>query len=215
MPKYKIEIKGDGGEFVAGFVSQESYDYFQENDLDINDYAEDRDNELEVPEESQPFDPGYWSDCDNISHKYGCEVFDESRVIVENEDGEEVFEASVTDGAVFCQQDDDEVQVDIDDPCDELMGKPVYSCRTVERGLFFQGTLEIEEPFNPDHLYLKYGRFDDDWELITKVLYGPRDADYPDHPDEAKVITIDNDGGGDTITKDRTHSLRIAGERFM
>jgi len=216
MPKYTIRIEGHGGEFVAGIVSQESFDYFEELGVDINDYAEDSDNSLEVPEESQPFYPGDWFECDNLVHDFGAEYDADCTVTVEDEEGNEVFSDCVASEELKeCEEPYTEVSVGLEafetfDCGQKLIGKPVYLCWSFEKGLLFQGELVTDEPFDPARLFLWQRRLED-LTRIVKVQYGKiDDKGFPVYVESELLDNV----GGDTTIKSREHRLVMAGGNY-
>ena len=86
---YRVMLSGYGGEIVLGSVHREQYEYFRDNEIDIEEYAWDCDNEQEVPEEMQPFTPGEWHSCDDVAHESGCELSEYNYITVTDENGKE------------------------------------------------------------------------------------------------------------------------------
>ena len=70
---YKVRLWGYGGEIVMGQIDKKVWDYFREHRIDVGDYACDSQygEDLNVPEECQPFYPGEWSECDDMYHGWG------------------------------------------------------------------------------------------------------------------------------------------------
>ena len=77
---YTVMLSGYGGEIVLGSVPRKQYEYFRDNNIDIEEFASDWDNESEVPEEMQPFEPGSWHECDDVAHENGCELSDSNYI---------------------------------------------------------------------------------------------------------------------------------------
>jgi hypothetical protein len=179
---YKIEIYGYGGEICMGRVSRASYDYFQENDLSLDEYAGDWDNELEVPEEFQPFAPGEWSDCDDIAHESGATVDDCSRVVVYDEAGQQVWERSLSDSELY---ESEILECAGETYVSERLqpGEVCVMTESTEKGEFFAGDIHLTEPFDPSKLKLWYNDVEG-WEMCSAVTYADED--------------IINDGGGTT-----------------
>ena len=50
---YRVMLSGYGGEIVLGSVPREQYEYFRDNNIDIEEFASDWNNESEVPEEME------------------------------------------------------------------------------------------------------------------------------------------------------------------
>ena len=172
---YKIEIYGYGGEICVGEVSRASYEYFQEHDLSLDEYASDWDNESEVPEEFQPFAPGDWSDCDNIGHESGAAVDDCSRVVVYDEHGETVWERSLSDSEL---SESEILECASESYASERLkpGDVYVISQSTEKGEFFAGEINLTEPFDPGKLKLWYNDVEG-WELCSAVSYADEDID--------------------------------------
>ena len=89
---YKVELGAYGGEVYAGRVSREIYKYFKDNNIDLDEYASDWDNELGVPDHMQPFPPGSAYECDGLVHASGATMDDGNYITVYDENGNETRE---------------------------------------------------------------------------------------------------------------------------
>lgn len=164
-----ISLSGYGGEIVVGTVERNAYDYFQENDIDLDEFSNDWDNETSVPEDCQPFSPGEWHDCDNLAHETGVEMSELCYITVTNTDTREtLFEAGLDPDSL------EELGVKAD-CCDEVYaehhkGTPIFVGQSVEKGTFFDGTVRITEPFDPKKLSLTYSDIEG-WLLCSTVEY--------------------------------------------
>ena len=171
--KYRIEISGRGGEIAIGKVKREIYDYFDENEVDIEEYANDWDNEQDVPEEFQPFEPGSWYDCDDLGHNCGPELGD-AYVTVMDENDTVIYDALTTDaffdlGADMEQNEEIYPQETLED------GEAYFIGQSIEKGLF--QVYEVEaKTFDPAKLIFVTTDCDG-WELITGVKYDGVDLD--------------------------------------
>jgi hypothetical protein len=217
MPKYTITIRGEGGEFIAGEVNKEFFDALNDNDISIEDYAEgDSDDEQFecIPEEIRPFDPGDWSNlspyivwrnlCDTESME--LEVDDENFKTVYSDSDEvlymteheyDVDENGVVNFSIY----------DPSDPYDNYRGKYFYSCQRHEDGVFFSGTIELDEPFDPNKLCLITVNLNES-EMVSKVIYypqGPNEDGYP----VGEGIEIKDVGDHETEINGATHELRM------
>lgn len=171
--KYRIEISGRGGEIVLGKVKREVYDYFEENELDIEEYANDWDNELEVPEEFQPFEPGSWYDCDNIAHNCGPS-FDDCYITVMDENDTVIYDA-LTAQQFFDMGADTEQNEEIYPQQTLEEGEAYFIGQSIEKGLFLVYEVEAES-FDPAKLVFVTTDCDG-WELITDARYDGVDLD--------------------------------------
>ncbi len=170
--KYRIELSGRGGEIAIGTVKREVYDYFQENDIDIEEYASDWDNEQDVPEEFQPFEPGSWYDCDDLTHNCGP-ALDDCYITVTDEN-ENVIHDAVTASTFIdlgMEYEGEEIY-----PQETLNEGDVYFIgQSIEKGLFLVYEVETES-FDPTKLSLVTTDCDG-WELVTGAKYEGVDLD--------------------------------------
>lgn len=88
---YKLSTWGYGSETVIGNVSKETFEYFIDNDIDIDDYANDWDDVIIVPEQLKPFSSGEWYTCDDIFHENGIEMCSHSTITITDENDKEVW----------------------------------------------------------------------------------------------------------------------------
>lgn len=93
--KYEVLLQGYGGEIAIGSITKEQYNFWKDRD-DLDEYAYDWDNEMDVPESLRMFGSGSWYECDNISHQSGCEFSDMCSVVVIDEDGNEVWSSPLS-----------------------------------------------------------------------------------------------------------------------
>lgn len=171
--KYRIEISGQGGEVVIGTVKREIYDYFEENDIDIEEYASDWDNEQDVPEEFQPFEPGSWYDCDNLAHECGPAV-DDCYISVLDANDTVIYDA-LTFGAFTDLGAEHDAGTEVY-PTETLEDGDVYFIgQSFEKGLF--QVYEVEtETFDPSKLVF-FTTDCDGWEIVTRVTYNGVEVD--------------------------------------
>lgn len=165
---YQISLWGYGGEIVMGTVDRKIYDYFKRRRLSVSDYAWDFDSveELGIPEDMQPFEPGAWYECDDLAHAIGVDR-DSGTLQIDDENGNTVLERSIdsidgTDIGLCC---DNEAWVGMVAP-----GNVVFVGRSHEKGTFFEGQLELTAPFDLEKLELYYEEIDGQ-ELVTQVYY--------------------------------------------
>lgn len=168
--KYRIELSGRGGEIVIGKVKREFYDFVEENDIDIEEYAWNWDyfeeNEVEIPEEIQPFEAGNWYDCDNITHNCGP-ALDDCYITVTDEN-ETVIHDLVTASDMIelgLEYNGEEIY-----PQETLEDGEVYFIgQSIEKGLFLVYEVEAES-FDPAKVLLQVEDCDG-WELVTGLSY--------------------------------------------
>jgi len=165
-----LTISGYGGECVIGEISADSYDYFKSNNLDVEQYADDWDNDQEVPEEFQPFEPGVWHDCDNIAHESGATMDDTGYITITNIDtGETLFESTLD--TISLQQKNVVVAGIMDvELQDSEPGTCLFVGNSWEKGTFIDETFTLTSPFDPAKLRITYDTLDN-WSVLTSVTY--------------------------------------------
>lgn len=181
---YSVEIYGYGGECYMGKVPRKSYEYFKRNNIEIDEYASSWDDDLNVPEEYQPFAPGGPYDCDDLCHVGGATVDGSSWISVTDENGVEVWKTdldldNLEDSGVLVAE-NDEIYLNGLDP-----GTIVFWGAQGEKGLFFKGTIELTAPF--DHTKLQVCYTDaDGWLLTDGVEYDGEGLDNDDYSTNGK-----------------------------
>lgn len=195
---YTVQMWGYGGEYVMGTVDRKIYDYFKSRRLSLSDYAWDSDyaEEHNIPEELQPFPSGCWHECDNMAHVHGVDrsagtlqICDENNTVVyerslENIDGYSDNSPEIGGG--------DEAWIDSQDP-----GTVVFVGISSEKGTFFEGEIELAQPFDITKLCISYDEIDGN-EIVSAISYDSED--------------IDNNGGG-TNGKSSDFGFYIAGSQ--
>jgi hypothetical protein len=165
---------GDGAYLCYQKVSQEIYDFFQKNNLDLEEYALDDDYAIEqkIPEKLQPFNPG-----ERASFGYyecGMTATDYLQLYIENEQSKEVFSGKIPKSNIKRDKDLSE----------SLMNK--------EKGIYvvgyegledcgITGTLEVQGNFDIKKFQIKYSHLDyelGDRELISSVCYEGEELDW-------------------------------------
>ena len=185
----RIRVWGYGGEIVMGRVSREAYKWWtnksKEAGVDLEDFASDWSWEEEnankdVPPEARFITPGEWHECDNISHESGAEVGDLSGITITDEETQEQLfefrlsqteleEHGVTMTCGFCH----------DAPENAGPGNACFVGQSVEKGVFFDGTVRITRPFDPRLLEISYNSVAD-WDLVSGVTYDGEDVEGTD-----------------------------------
>jgi hypothetical protein len=167
---YQIYIGGYGGEAYAGQVDRDTYNYFKEKRIDIEQYATDWDNLFgDVPRELQPYTPGSPYDCDNLFHASGAELSNSNEIQVNDEHGNEHWSCA----AGLNELEDAGVDVnewggcDFDDLPEDTV---VHWGGQGEKGTFFDGEIELTQPFDPKKLTVNYENCDG-WWIINNIEY--------------------------------------------
>jgi hypothetical protein len=183
---YTIECWGYGGEIVLGTVAREVYEWFKSNDIDIEEYASSwSDDDCEVPEDFQPFEPGQWHDCDNICHDNGVEMSDLCAISVSDSTGKEIWNHSLEPFML------EEAGVGVE--CVEehyAVNTPndvVFLGQSVEKGTFFKGMVDLTVPFDPKKLKLFYNDIEG-WPLLSGIAYNDEDVYNDDYDTRGKSM---------------------------
>ena len=174
---YRISMWGYGGEIAMGTVDKKIFDYFKHRRLSVADYAWDSEytEDENIPEEMQPFYAGSWYECDNMAHSSGVER-DSGTLQIEDENGNTVLERSLES---FDGGSDDSVEWCCGDEVwigQAGVGEVVFIGRSYEKGTFFEGEIELTQPFDISKLTLTYDEIDGS-EMITGVTYDGEDID--------------------------------------
>ena len=171
---YKITMWGYGGEYVMGTVDRKIYDYFKHRRLDLSDFAWDSDyaEENNIPEDMWPFPPGSWYECDDMGHVHGVDR-DSGTLQIEDETGETIIERSLEDldGCDIGLSCGDEVWVDSKEP-----GTVVFVGTSGEKGTFFEGEINLKQPFDQEKLIICYDDFDGS-DVVCSVEYDGEDIE--------------------------------------
>jgi len=174
---YRISLWGYGGEIVMGTVDRKHFDYFKRRRLDLSDYAWNYDyaEENNIPEDNQPFPPGSWYECDDMAHSNGVDR-DSGTLQIDDENGETILEKDLGE---FDGDSDDSPRWDWGEETwitQAGSGQVVFVGRSNEKGTFFEGDIELTQPFDITKLVL-FNEEIDGTEMITGVMYDGEDID--------------------------------------
>ena len=173
---YKVSMWGYGGEKVMGTVSQEVWDYCNDNQVDLSDIAWNSDaaEEMGLDPDMLPFYPGSWYECDGMGHTNGVSR-DSGTIQIEDENGEIVFEKELGD----CDGCDGSPELNCIDEVwvgSRAKGEIVFVGSSNEKGTFFEGEIELTAPFEIEKLCLQYEDFDGE-DIVNGVMYNGEDID--------------------------------------
>jgi hypothetical protein len=175
---YKISMWGYGGEKVMGTVEREVWDYCMKNQVDLSEIAwsdeETVQDEMDLDVDMLPFPPGSWYECDNLAHTNGVSR-NAGHIQIEDENSNVVFEKSFDD----CDGGEDSPEWSCNDEVwigQETPGTIVFVGSSNEKGTFFEGEIELTQPFDITKLTLGYDEIDGE-ELINSVTYDGEDID--------------------------------------
>lgn len=167
--QYHIRCWGYGGEVVMGTVKREVYDYFVKNEIDLEDFVNDWDNDMEVPNELCPFAPGEWHECDNLAHESGVEMNDACWIEITDGDGNTIWQSCLDVGALS------DAGVELIETCETYAsfqpnGTVVFYGQNFEKGTFFDQAFDVTSPFDHTKLTMHYEDIEG-WPLLTAIFY--------------------------------------------
>jgi hypothetical protein len=177
---YTIQMWGYGGEKVMGRVDPKAWDYCVKNRIDLVDMAwGDYDEFIEeqgLDIDQLPFTPGSWYECDSMAHVHGVSR-NAGTLQISDENGATVFEKSFDDivgggcdgEAEWCCN--DEVWIG-----QAKKGEVVFIGSSNEKGTFFEGNIELTEPFDIEKLVLNYDEVDGE-DIINSVYYNDEEIE--------------------------------------
>jgi len=199
---YKISMWGYGGEKVMGTVDRAVWDYCMENQVDLSEIAwsdeETVQDEMGLDVDRLPFPPGSWYECDDMVHTNGVSR-NAGTLQIEDENGTVIFERRLED-CDGCSEDspvwscNDEAWVG-----SKPAGTVVFIGTSNEKGTFFEGEIELTQPFDIELLELHYDEIDGE-ELVNGVVYDGEDIDNWGGSTDGKSSDF-----GMYLVKDRTH----------
>lgn len=167
---YNITVWGYGGTSRFLRATKEQYKYFQEHEIDIEEYASDYDNEQNVPEDMQPFPPGEHYEGDEVACASGATMDSSSWITITDENGNEVFKCSLDPDALddMCVETDETVEFCPDYDCEK--GTVLVWCGEGDKGTFIDTTLKFNKPFDPKLLKVSYQDIDG-WLMMSYIEY--------------------------------------------
>jgi hypothetical protein len=173
--KFEISLQGYGGEIAVGRISKEQYEFWKDRE-DLDEYAYDFENELEIPEEMKLFSDGSWYECDDLEHENGCEFDSYCTVYVYDEDGNEVFSCPLdyseleSKGVYVDGIANDEYRVEHDSDA-----RYYFLGQSIEKGCFQTYIIE-DYKFDPAKLNFRINDIEG-WNLVTGVSYMSEELD--------------------------------------
>lgn len=167
---YKIQLWGYGGEKVMGTVDRKSWDYCLQHQIDLQDIAWDGDaaENWNIDADQLPFPPGSWYECDDLAHVNGVNR-NAGTLQIEDENGDTVCQHELEDLDTVDWECGDEVWIGGQEP-----GTVVFVGTSNEKGVFFEGNIELTQPFDIAKLTLRYEEVDGE-EIVNSVSYDGED----------------------------------------
>ena len=190
---YTISIWGYGVEHAFGHIpNQDSVKYMEDKELDweevmwkdLDEWTEEGHKAADHPLINEEGDYLHdWSDLDNLGRVWGAEHGEYTKVLIQDENGDEVIEFA-TDTDTLEKHGVDwswDYEADIDNPESANKwiknGKYVVHTRSVEKGTFFEAEINLTEPFDLTKLKLTGTSINDWCPIIDSVTYADEGLD--------------------------------------
>lgn len=172
--KYKIEIIGEGQEYIVGSVGEELYNFFNNTELSFGAFMDGdlgEDALEDIPESilnDYNFEGASRYEYDNLVHSCGAYFGESTYFTVTDENGNVVYKSNI----VSDLGDELEHSSELEDSVDvvNMDSRYVIIGNEHSEGLFNQFILECDD-FDPVKLKFLYTDYDETFELITSVLY--------------------------------------------
>ena len=184
--KVFVQVYGYGGENRFIRSNRQQYQYFISKNLSIDEYADDWDDTMKVPEEMQPFPPGAPYDVDILEASCGATFDDSSTIEITNSETNETIFRSTLDHYTLTEAGVDvEEVVEFYPESDCKKGDVLVWYGSGEKGTFFGMDLMLNEPFNPKKLKIQYVDIDG-WAMLTSIDYDGEALDNNDYSTTGK-----------------------------
>lgn len=174
--KLNIKLYGRGTDRGIGKINKAQYEYWKENSLWLGeavngDYDYD---ENEVPEEARlPYE--YYNEYEDTAFYSGCDEENCNILITDSQDNE-IFDGSLTDFLSAAHGEEESYYDAMEEVAEMYLMKscmePGYYLYWQQggKGEYFEGTIEVEDTFDPKLLKFNTVDFDGN-SMITEVLY--------------------------------------------
>ena len=167
---YTISIWGYGGDSRFLRATKEQYKYFKENEIDLEEYAGDYDNQFDVPEDMQPFPPGEPYEGNEVDCACGATMDTSTYLTITDEQGNEIFQTTLDPSDIEDKGSEVEEVSDFypEHVCEK--GTVLIWHGQGEKGTFFGTTERFTQPFDPKKLKINYQDMDG-WMILTTIEY--------------------------------------------
>ena len=175
-----IALRGYGTFIYAGTVAKNTYEYFEDEDIDLQEYAEYLDDpessNLKIPKEHDFVDGGCLYDMDNLWCISGAELTSDCILSVDLENGDDDWECSLDLGTLEklgiktkCISSSTRVIMDL--PSDTA----IFMAKETTEGLQFEENQIISSSdFDPTKLEIYYHEYIDT-HIIKHIKYDGRE----------------------------------------
>jgi len=165
---------GDGAYLCIEPVSKEIYEYFVENNLDLEEFALDYDHAEanNIPENMQPFEAG--SRASFGTYECGMTATGSLELLVEDEESEEIFSGVIPKSNIKLDK----------GACDSLKNKEKGIYAVGYEGLedcYITGEFELDSDFDIKKFKVHYGHIDyeiGDREMISSITYDGDEVEW-------------------------------------
>ena len=175
-----IALRGYGAFIYAGTVVKNTYEYFEDEDIDLQEYAEYLDDpessNLKIPKEHDFVDGGCLYDMDNLWCISGAELTSDCILSVDLENGDDDWECSLDLGTLEklgiktkCISSSTRVIMDL--PSDTA----IFMAKETTEGLQFEENQIISSSdFDPTKLEIYYHEYIDAY-IVKHIKYDGRE----------------------------------------
>lgn len=175
-----IALRGYGTFIYAGTVAKNTYEYFEDEDIDLQEYAEYLDDpessNLKIPKEHDFVDGGCLYDVDNLWCISGAELTSDCILSVDLENGDDDWECSLDLGTLEklgiktkCISSSTRVIMDL--PSDTA----IFMAKEITKGLQFEENQIISSSdFDPTKLEIYYHEYIDT-DIVKHIKYDGRE----------------------------------------
>ena len=177
--KFSISTDGYGVEKYAGTVEKSVSKYFQDNNIDLEEY---QNGESEDIPEDFDFAPDGLEDTDDLWHVYGPWLEGTNTITVTDDSHTEVWSSSLDideleKAGVSFKLVSDEATILWPFTEGERDGKNVLIGTINEKGCLLAGELNLNEDFDPNKLTIFYHATEDDGWIAARFEYNGTEAE--------------------------------------
>ena len=168
-----LQVNGYGVETFAGNVEAATYQYFEDNDIDLEDYSNDvqwGDDDCQVPEEHNFGGHGLY-EVDNLWHVNGAYLTEDTQIELVNGSEDTIWSSNCDTESLESQGIKLICVSSQEDIFDSLDLKTVVMIgRIFHQGCTFETQLQDIENFDPNNLTIYYHE-DESGRIIKKIEY--------------------------------------------
>ena len=174
MNTITIRISGDGVESFGGTVDFKTYEYFEDNSIDLEEYTQDvesGDESIDIPEEHNFVSYGL-DEIDNLWHINGAYLgIEDNKIEVLGSDKSHIWKCSLDTESLEGQG----IRLVTEGDFDEIVNKlskqtAVMVGRKFAGGVIFEVEIEVPKEFDPTKLVI-YLHEDDGQDVIKRIEY--------------------------------------------